>query len=53
MVEYNAACTIWCGMRNQNIKPCHMKFGGPTSTGMSGSFNPPHNNIFLRSSKAN
>ena len=42
-MEYNAACTVWCGMRNQNIKTCRMKFSGrtSTSTGMGGSFNPP------------
>ena len=28
-------------MQNQNIKTCRMKFRGQTSTGMSGSFNPP------------
>ena len=30
-------------MQNQNIKACRMKFRGQalTSTGMSGSFNPP------------
>ena len=42
-VEYHAACTVWCGMQNQNIKTCGMKFRGQTltSTGMSGPFNPP------------
>ena len=42
-VEYNAAGVVWCGMQNQNIKTCRRKFRGQTltSTGMSGSFNPP------------
>ena len=33
---------VWCGMQNQNIT-CRMKVRGQTltSTGMSGSFNPP------------
>ena len=30
-VEYNAACTVWCGMQNQNVKTCRMKFRGSDS----------------------
>ena len=42
-VEYPAACSVWCGMQNQNTKICRMKFRGQslTSTRMSGPVNPP------------
>ena len=43
-VGYNAVCTVWCGMQNQNTETCRMKFRGQTltSTGTRGPSNPPY-----------